>query len=182
MFYHVFVYILLLLSLILYKLQVNCLVISAVSSVLQTKVAESSDKEAGTASESASQSAAKRDNERTEVTAEQRTEESRTADTTRPVVVVAAAATNEPVRADETSEKPSDGKDVERKNGDVTGKGDSTIVPPEPQTVEEAKEGGKDGQRPRLLKKVKKTKKQQQQQPVSEQAIPLPPPPMESAK
>lgn len=104
------------------------------------------------------------------MTAEQRTEESRT------------ATTNEPVRADETSEKPSDGKDVERKNGDVTGKGDSTIVPPEPQTVEEAKEGGKDGQRPRLLKKVKKTKKQQQQQPVSEQAIPLPPPPMESAK
>lgn len=156
--------------------------------MLQTK-AESSDKETGavTASEPANQSAtaAKQDSERTEVTAERRTEENSATDTTRPVV--APAATNEPVRADETSEnssKPSDGKDVERKNGDVTGKGDSTTTaaPQKPQTVEVTKEGGKteeNGKLPRFLKKIKKTKKQQ---PVSEQAIPLPPPPTESAK
>lgn len=159
--------------------------------MLQTKT-ESSDKESGaaTASEAASQSVteAKQDTEWTEVTAEQKTEENRAAGTTEPIV-----AMNESVRADETSEnssKPSNGKDVERKNGDVTqmaGKGDSTTTTAaaaqESQTVEQAKEKGKtevDGQRPRFLKKAKKTKKQQ---PVSEQAIPLPPPPpTESAK
>lgn len=138
------------------------------------------------------QSAAEQDTERTEVTAEQKIEENRATETTGPVV--APTAINESVRADETSEnssKPSDSKDIEHKNGDVTqtmGKGDSmtttaTIAGQESQTVEEAKEEGKtevDEQRPRLLKKVKKTKKQQ---PVSEQAIPLPPPPpTESAK
>lgn len=163
---------------------------SPIQFLLQTK-AESSDKESGaaTASEATSPSVteAKQDTEWTEVTAEQKTEENRAAGTTEPIV-----AMNESVRADETSEnssKPSNGKDMERKNGDVTqmaGKGDLTTTAAaaqESQTVEQAKEKGKtevDGQRPRFLKKAKKTKKQQ---PVSEQAIPLPPPPpTESAK
>ncbi|EFN89500.1 BAG domain-containing protein Samui [Harpegnathos saltator] len=177
----------------------------APSSPTKTKV-ESSDKEIGAAtiSEPANQSvmATKQDSERTEVTAEQKTEENRSAESTE--AVVAPTATNESVRADETSEnlsKSNDGENVERKNGDVTQmteKSDSTtttatteattVAAQQPQTVEEAKEDGKtamDRQQLRLLKKTKKTKKQQQQQqPVSEQAIPLPPPPppTESAK
>ncbi|XP_014471695.1 PREDICTED: BAG domain-containing protein Samui-like isoform X2 [Dinoponera quadriceps] len=163
----------------------------APSSPTETK-AESSDKESGATAvpEAANQSvtAAKEDTERTEVTAGRKTEESRATETAE--AVVAPTATDESVR--ETSENPSktgsdDGKNAERKNGDVmtqTEKGDSMAVATLELVEKEAKEGGKteDGQKPRLLKKAKKTKKQPQQ-PVSEQAIPLPPPPpTESAK
>lgn len=90
--------------------------------------------------------------------------------------------------ADETSKKskPSDGEG--QKDGDVS---QTTNKHPTSKQTKEAMEGKaevNDGQRsstesPRLQKKTKKTKKkEQQQQPVSEQAIPLPPPPTESAK
>lgn len=84
--------------------------------------------------------------------------------------------------------KPSDGKVGEQqKDGDVS----RAMTENKHATSKEATEGKtevNDGQRsstesPRLQKKTKKTKKkEQQQQPVSEQAIPLPPPSMESAK
>ncbi|XP_050461461.1 BAG domain-containing protein Samui-like isoform X2 [Cataglyphis hispanica] len=74
---------------------------------------------------------------------------------------------------DETTklaEKTSDGKDdMTTQNKDTTPK----------QQTEETKEGKTES--PRLQKKVKKTKKKEQQ-PVSEQAIPLPPPSTEGTK
>lgn len=91
--------------------------------------------------------------------------------------------------ADETSKKskPSDGEG--QKDGDVSQTTNKHAT--SKQQTKEAMEGKtevNDGQRsstesPRLQKRTKKTKKkEQQQQPVSEQAIPLPPPPTESAK
>ncbi|EGI66292.1 BAG domain-containing protein Samui [Acromyrmex echinatior] len=84
--------------------------------------------------------------------------------------------------------KPSDGKDEEQK--DVLRTMENKHATSTQQTKEtiEGKTEVNDGQQsstelPRLQKKAKKTKKkEQQQQPVSEQAIPLPPPPTESAK
>jgi len=118
---------------------------------------------------------------------------------------VAAENTKQPIaptdestkNANETSKesKSSDEKVGEQqKNSDV-----SQMTTENKHTTQQTKEamegktemndGGNDGQRtsmesPRLQKKAKKTKKkkEQQQQPVSEQAIPLPPPPTESAK
>lgn len=101
-------------------------------------------------------------------------------------------ATDESTKcAVETSKesKPSDGKDEEQQK-DVLRTMENKLATSKQQTKEttEGKTEVNDGQRsstesPRLQKKAKKTKKkEQQQQPVSEQAIPLPPPPTESAK
>lgn len=88
----------------------------------------------------------------------------------------AAENTEQPnvASTDETTklaEKTSDGKD-----DDMTTQ-DKDATPK--QHTEETKEGKTES--PRLQKKVKKTKKKEQQ-PVSEQAIPLPPPSTESTK
>lgn len=103
---------------------------------------------------------------------------------------VALTSIDESIKcADETSKKskPNDGEG--QKEGDMSQTTNKHAT--SKQQMKEAMEGKtevNDGQRnstesPRLQKKTKKTKKkEQQQQPVSEQAIPLPPPPTESAK
>lgn len=89
--------------------------------------------------------------------------------------------------ANETSEesKPSDGKDGEQqKDGDVSQTENKHATKEAMEGKTQANDGQSSMESPRLQKKTKKTKKkeQQQQQPVSEQAIPLPPPSTESAK
>lgn len=119
---------------------------------------------------------------------EQKTENLAAENTKQPV---ASISTDESTKcADETSKesKPSDGKDEEQKDGDVSRTmTENKHAMPKQQTKETTEGKTEDGQRsstesPRLQKKAKKTKKKEQQQPVSEQAIPLPPPPTESAK
>lgn len=89
--------------------------------------------------------------------------------------------------ADETSKK-SKPSDEGQKDGDVSQTNKHATSKQQTKEAMEGKTEVNDGQRnstesPRLQKKTKKTKKkEQQQQPVSEQAIPLPPPPTESAK
>lgn len=91
---------------------------------------------------------------------------------------LAAATSDEPLRAESTTEESSDRKSVERKNAanDVTRATENDTTPlKQAAAVETGKtEGQNRSESPRLQKK---TKKKQQQQPVSEQAIPLPPPP-----
>lgn len=148
----------------------------APSSPTKTKV-ESSESESATATavESANQSV---------IAAGQPKMENLTSENTEQSVALTDESTR---RADETGKesKPSDGE--RQKDGDVSRTEDKPATP----SKQQAKEATEviDGQlgsteSPKLQKKAKKTKKkeQQQQQPVSEQAIPLPPPPTESAK
>ncbi|XP_071649545.1 uncharacterized protein Stv isoform X1 [Temnothorax longispinosus] len=108
--------------------------------------------------------------------------------------LVALMSTDESTKCvNETSKesKQSDGKDGEqRKDSDVSQTMTKNKHATSKQQTKEATEGNteaNDEQRsstesPRSQKKTKKTKKKEQQQPVSEQAIPLPPPSTESAK
>lgn len=123
---------------------------------------------------------------------ESKTENLGAENTKQPVV---PTSTDESTKcANETSKesKPSDGKVGEQqKDGDVSRAMTENKHATSKQQTKEATEGKTevdDGQQssmesPRLQKKTKKTKKKEQQQkPVSEQAIPLPPPSTESAK
>ncbi|XP_018392828.1 PREDICTED: BAG domain-containing protein Samui-like isoform X2 [Cyphomyrmex costatus] len=150
------------------------------SSPTKTKVESSESESATTAVESANQSVIPTGQQITE----QKTEN---LITQQPV-----ASIDESTKcADETSKesKPSDGRNEEQQK-DVLRTMENKYATPKQQTKEmtEEKTEVNDGQRslmesPRLQKKAKKTKKKEQrQQPVSEQAIPLPPPPTESAK
>lgn len=155
---------------------------------LQTKAEFSESESAAMAVESANQSAVPVNQQDTK----QKTENVAAEDTKQ---FVAPMLTDEVTKcADEMTEKskPSDGQDgAQQKDGDVSQTTMENKYATPKQQAKEATEGKtevNDGQRsstesPRLLKKVKKTKKkEQQQQPVSEQAIPLPPPPTETAK
>lgn len=107
---------------------------------------------------------------------------------------VVSTSTDESTKCAKMSKKSksrkAEGKDGEQQKGDDVSQTmtENKQAASKQQTKEatEEKTEGNDGQRtvsPRLQKKTKKTKKkEQQQQPVSEEAIPLPPPPMESAK
>ncbi|KAG5347637.1 BAGS protein, partial [Acromyrmex charruanus] len=151
------------------------------SSPTKTKVESSESESAATAVESANQNIIP--------TGQQITEQK----TDNPVIAEQPVAlTDESTKcAVETSKesKPSDGKDEEQQK-DVLRTMENKHATSTQQTKEtiEGKTEVNDGQQsstelPRLQKKAKKTKKkEQQQQPVSEQAIPLPPPPTESAK
>lgn len=124
---------------------------------------------------------------------ESKTENLGAENTKQPVV---PTSTDESTKcANETSKesKPSDGKVGEQqKDSDVSRDAmtENKHATSKQQTKEatEGKTEANDGQQsstesPRLQKKTKKTKKKEQQQkPVSEQAIPLPPPSTESAK
>ncbi|XP_018377638.1 PREDICTED: BAG domain-containing protein Samui-like isoform X2 [Trachymyrmex cornetzi] len=151
------------------------------SSPTKTKVESSESESAATAVESANQNVIP--------TGQQITEQK----TENPVIAEQpVASTDESTKcAVETSKesKPSDGKDEEQQK-DLLRTMENKHATSKQQTKEttEGKTEVNDGQRsstesPRLQKKAKKTKKkEQQQQPVSEQAIPLPPPPTESTK
>ena len=132
----------------------------------QTKVESSENESAATAIEATNQIPAFQQNTNIEARSQQKIE-NRAAENTEQSNV---ASTNETTkRAEETS----DGKDGDTttQNKDATPK----------QQTEETKEGKTES--PGQQKKVKKTKKKEQQQPpVSEQAIPLPPPSMEGTK
>jgi len=118
--------------------------------------------------------------------------EQKTENPVMPVTEQSVALTDESTKcAVETSKesKPSDGKDEEQqKDALQTIENKHAMSKQQTKEMIEGKTEMNDGQQsstesPRLQKKAKKTKKkEQQQQPVSEQAIPLPPPPTESAK
>lgn len=146
---------------------------------------ESSESESAvTAAESANQSVVLPDQQDVEQKTENLVE-----NTKQPIV---STLTDESTKCTKMSKKSksNDGKDGEQqKDDDVSQTITENKQAMSKQQTKEAAEGkteANDGQRtesPRLQKKTKKTKKkEQQQQPVSEQAIPLPPPPMEGAK
>lgn len=149
--------------------------------LLQIKMESSESESATTAAEFANQSIAPPSQQYTE----QKTEN--LAENTKESVV---PSTDESTKCvDETSKesKPSDGK--EQNDDDVSRTMRENEHTTSKQPAKEAMEGkieANDGlssiESPKLQKKTKKTKKKEQQQPVSEHAIPLPPPPMESAK
>lgn len=150
--------------------------------LLQMRVEESES--TATAAESANQSIIPLSQQHTE----QKTENLAAENIKEPV----APSTDESKKcADETSKasKTSAGKDgKEQKDDDVSRTMSENKHTSKQQTKEAT--GGKtetnDGlsaiESPKFQKKTKKTKKKEQQQPVSEHAIPLPPPPTESAK
>ncbi|KYM89108.1 BAG domain-containing protein Samui [Atta colombica] len=153
------------------------------SSPTKTKVESSESESAATAVESANQNI---------IPTGQQITEQKTENPVMPVAEQPVALTDESTKcAVETSKesKPSDGKDEkQQKDALQTIENKHETLKQQTKEMIEGKTEMNDGQRsstesPRLQKKAKKTKKkEQQQQPVSEQAIPLPPPPTESAK